>query len=262
MRRVDALILAGRANRGAFREASPAAWEALVEIAGRPMVSYVVEAVRGSGRVGRVAVVGPEALAPVLPEGVLRVEPGEGLVENLRRGGEALAGKPDGGGVRPLLVVTGDVPLLRAAMIDRFLDLCERAPAALHYPVIRRETCEARYPGVRRTYARLRDGTFTGGNAFLIAPEAFGACLGLVDRFFAARKSPVRLARLLGIRILIKFLLGTVSLADLEGVVTRLAGWPGRAVICPDPELGMDVDRPEHIAAAEAALRGNGQRLL
>ncbi len=254
MKRVDALILAGRANRGAFREVSPAEWEALIEIAGRPMLSYVVDAVVGSPRVGRIVVVGPSVLRRILPERVHLVEPGADLVENVRLGVAALAGLPGEPG-EALLVSSGDVPLLTPEIVDRFLDLCAPAPASVHYPVIRRETCEARYPGARRTYARLKEGELTGGNLFLVAPDACPPCLAVLERFFAARKSPVRLARLLGVGFLLKFLFKRAGISDAEAICTRLTGCPARAVICPDPEVGMDVDRPEHLPLAEAALR-------
>lgn len=258
---VSAIVLAGRRNEGAFREVSPAAWEALVEIAGRPMVSYVAGALREALGVGRVVVVGPADLEGTLGADVEVVEPGDSLVENLRRGFAALAaseGREDGG-PSPVLVCGGDLPLLSGEAVDALLAACEALPAAVHYPVIEKSACEARYPQARRTYASFREGTFTGGNAFLIAPEAREPLLDLVGRFYAARKSPLRLARLLGPAILIKFLLRRLSVRDIERLFQRWTGLAGRAVVFPYPEVGMDVDKVEDLALAKILLKQAGR---
>lgn len=260
---VAAVVLAGRRNTGAFREVSPAAWEALVEVAGRPMVSYVVGALRAAPGIGRVVVVGPPGeLAAALGPGVVEaVPPGDSLAENLRRGFTALAAaEGEEGGVPSRAIVCGcDLPFLRGEVIEAFLAACDTLPASFHYPVIPRSVCEARYPGARRTYASLREGTFTGGNAFLISPEARQPLLDLVGRFYAVRKSPLRLARLLGPTILLKFLFRRLGVGDVERLFQRWTGLAGRAVIFPHAEVGMDVDKPEDLALAETVLRRDGR---
>lgn len=239
----DALVLAGRPNTGALAAVSPEPWEALIDIAGRPMVVRVVDALRQADRVARIAVVGPSGpLGEVLPPGVLVVEAGGTLEENLRRGFAALAPQD-----RPVLVTACDVPLLTGATVDAFLAACAERPAAFHYPIVERAACEARFPGVRRTYAALREGTFTGGNIFLVAPSVVGPLLDLLERFYAARKSPLRLAWLLGPGILVKFLLRRASIGDVERLFVRLTGQVGRAVIFPHPEVGVDVDKPDDL---------------
>lgn len=246
---VTGLVLAGRANAGALRAVSDAPWEALVEVGGRPMVAYVVEALRQASGVGRVVVVAPPAVASVL-EGVEAVAPGASLVESARRG---LAAAGEG----PVLLAGSDLPLLRAGMVERFLAACAAAGAAVCYPIVPREACLARYPRARRTFVRLRDGTFTGGNLFLVAPEAVRPVLGLLERFFAARKSPLRLAGLLGPGVLLRFVLGRLRVADVERRFRDLTGLPGRAIVCPDPEVGMDVDKPADLRVVEEALKAS-----
>ena len=46
---VDAVVLAGQANQGALRDVSSATNEALIEVAGRPMLQYVIDALAGCG---------------------------------------------------------------------------------------------------------------------------------------------------------------------------------------------------------------------
>lgn len=248
----DAIILAGRSNDGAFREVSPAPLEALVEIAGRPMVSYVVEALRGARGVGRVVVVGPCRHLQGQVEGAEVAESGATLAENIERGFRAL--QPTG----PVLVASSDIPFLTPAVVEDLLASCAERPAAICYPVVERSVCLARYPDARRTFVTLREGAFTGGNLFLVDPAFLPQLLDLVGRFYAARKSPLRLASLLGWRTVARFLLKRSSIEELEGVCRRLAGAEGRAVICGHPEVGMDVDKPEDLALARTLLGGGG----
>src|SRR5690606_30328389 len=160
--RVGALALAGRANRGDLAGVADATREAQGPGGGRPMLAYVLDALRSAGAVETVVVVGqPEPLAPVTGAGVTLVAPGATLVDNLRRGFAALDG------AERFLAVTSDVPLLTAAAVDDFVARARAAGGAFHYAVVTRENYEAAFPGSRRTWVRLRDGTFTGGNLFL-----------------------------------------------------------------------------------------------
>jgi len=251
---VGALVLAGRANRGDLAGVSDAPLEALVPVGGRPMIAYVLDALRSAGAVDTVVVVGqPEPLAPVTGAGVTLVAPGATLVDNLRRGFAALDG------AERFLAVTSDVPLLTAAAVDDFVARARAAGGAFHYAVVTRENYEAAFPGSRRTWVRLRDGTFTGGNLFLAEASVARRALDLVERFYANRKNPLGLARLLGLGTILAFALGRLTVPRLEARVSAMVGAQGRAIITPYAEIAFDVDRPEDLEAAGLWLRRRGQ---
>ncbi len=252
---VGALVLAGRANLGPFRDLGPASSEALVAVAGRPMLDYVLGALFSAEGVGAVRVVGPEAdLGPHLSrlyQGRVALVPAEdSLMKNVLAGARAA----DPG--RPLLVVSSDIPLLTPEAVEDFLDRCRPWTADFYYPIIRRETVQEVYPGGRRTYVTIREGTFTGGNLVLVNPRVLEACARRAEAFVAARKSPLRLLRLLGPGFVLRFLLKRLTIADLERKVSGLFGITARAVITPHAEVGMDVDRLEDLRLAERVLAG------
>ncbi|HAH96174.1 MAG TPA: hypothetical protein DCL69_04630, partial [Firmicutes bacterium] len=56
---VDVIVLAGARNNGPLSMASDAAYEAEIEIAGHPMVWYVLKALREIAAIERIVVVGP-----------------------------------------------------------------------------------------------------------------------------------------------------------------------------------------------------------
>lgn len=248
---VDALVLAGAPNNGRLGECSAASNEALIEVGSRTLLEYVIDALRGSSRIGRIVVIGPEKLIRErIGDGSadLIVESGVSLMDNILIGLDAMEGQEQ------VLIVTSDIPLLTPAAVDDFLDRCSQREAEVYYSVIRREVVEERYPGSKRTYVRLADGSFTGGNIALVSLDVIKRCRDTVERAIQMRKSPWQLGRLLGIRCMIKFLLRTLTIEDIEARVERVFHFKGLAIMTPYPEVGVDVDKPEDLALVRELL--------
>lgn len=250
---VEAVVLAGADNHGKLGSVSSANYEALIPLCGRPMVHYVVDALKDAKSVGRIVVVGPvDALrASGEMSGVDLVQSGDSMVNNIRIGIDFL--KPAG----PVLIVTSDIPLIKAEAIDDFVSRCERTAAEIYYPIVSRETNEAEFPGVKRTYVRLKDGVFTGGNLALLEPEIIAACEDMISRAVAMRKKPWQLSRLLGFKFIFKLLFNRLTLAEIEERVHRVLGFRGVGVVSPYPEVGIDVDKPEDLQLVENALNSS-----
>lgn len=241
----NAVVLGGGDPGDAFAAAHGVKVKALIPLAGRPMALHVLRALRDSGRVARVAYVGPttpelDALSD------LRVTDTGQLLSNLEAGVAAL------GEQTRVLVVTADIPMLTGAQLREVLDA---APdAGLVYPIVRRAACEAAYPGVKRTYVRLTDGTFTGGNIFMLDPRLIGQFLPRLREVLGARKAPLRLAALIGPGVLLRLLTGRLGIEQLQLKVSALLGVPARALITDHAAIGTDVDKEGDLTLAEAAL--------
>ena len=217
--RPSAIVLAG--GKEAWAERFGVGSKALVPYRGRPMVEWVLEALYAAG------------LSPVyvgenpglVPAPALTLPDRGGLLENLEQALEHVEGR--------VLVATGDIPHLTEEAVRFVLD---KAPeAALVYPIVPKEAVEARFPRTKRTYARLREGTFTGGNLLLLDKSLFREALPL--------------ARLVGWDVLLKLLLGRLSLAEVEARAQRILGVEARALVTPYPEVGVDVDREEDLVS-------------
>jgi len=248
---IDALVLAGSPNDGPLRSCSPARYEALIPIRGKLMVEYVVEALRQCKRIDRVVIVGPrEELAANLKLNSREcvVDHGGDLTENVLRGLKCLPG------AERVLLVTSDIPLINSQAIDNFLDLCSEEEADLYYPIVRREVVERRYAASMRTYVQLKDGVYTGGNIFLFNPGVVEDCMPRGQKLVDARKSPLKLCRLVGFIFLIKFLMKNVSLQEAQKKVSRLLGIKGRVVVSMYPEVGVDVDKPSDLELVNKLL--------
>lgn len=250
---VDVVVLAGRRNEGELKSVSDVAWEALVPIAGKPMAAWVIEALKASGVAARIVVVGPEELAPYLRPQDAVMTPSDDLIENVRRGAHAVSLE------HPLLVATSDIPMLTAGAVEAFVSAAASMPAEFHYPVVRREDVEKRFPGNKRTYVRLKDGTFTGGNIVLLDPRSAGRAIGVAEELVAQRKKPWRLALKVGTGFMLRLLLGRATVAEAEERFSRLLGVVSRAVPLPYAEIGVDVDHPGDIPFCEQDLAGRGE---
>ncbi len=248
-----AVVLAGAPNTGPLAEIEPVPNEALVRVGGKPLISWVADALQEATQISEVVVVGPEhELSPHISDDVTFVEPRGSLMGNVRAGIEAVDRN------ERILLCTSDIPLITGEIVDRFLDQCSELEADFYYPVIEKKVAEVRFPEAQRTWVATADGTFTGGNMLLIQPDKVLQSLQLAEKFTDARKSPLKLAMMLGPVFILKLLLRRLTVTELERKVSSLAGCQAKAVFTPDPEIGFDVDKPKHIEAVERALSDSG----
>ena len=247
--RAAAVVLAGGRADDSFRAAAGVDNRALAPLAGRPMVAWVLAALAAAQTVERIVLVGAEGLTDA-PGVRQQLRGGADLMETIERGMGACPG------AAYVLLVTADIPALTAAGIDGFVRAGIATGAEFVYPIIPRAANEARFPGVKRTYLRLTNGMFTGGNLVLVRPEALLRQRDLVRRTYAARKKPLRLAAMLGWGVLWRLLCRRLSVADAAAAVSRLLGVRSQAVITEHAELGADVDRVADLQAMERYLEG------
>lgn len=256
-KKIAALILAGGTVSPEMQAVAEGATNrALIPVAGRPMLDYVLEALRGgferAGTQGRILIAGE---IPPVP-GCDSVPGGASLVDTLLSGASAL--RPD---ETRLLVSTADIPFLTAeAVADLLQKADELGPADFVYPIVEAARCRERFPGMKRTTLRIAEGEFTGGNLVLIDPGFLRRQEGLLRAAYARRKSVTGLAGMLGPSLFLR-LLGSriapslLTIAHVEAAVSRaLGGARVRAIISPRPEIGTDVDRPEDVITARNLL--------
>jgi CTP:molybdopterin cytidylyltransferase MocA len=271
-RKLDVIVLAGGRNSLEMEAATGARSRALIMLAGRTMLSYVIDALRDSPSIGRVFVVGdmpPDPRCQLVPAG-------ETLLDNMLAGIRA-AGAGGGSPIRAagadsdrILVATSDTPFLQPEGIEFFIAQGLAADADLCYPIVPIDLCRRRFPEMKRTTLRTRDGTFTGGNMMLLDPRFILDHRETILSAYAARKSVLKIARLLGGSFLLRILIAqtcapaVLSVAALEAGVSRVlgSGCRARAVVTPYPEIGTDVDKPSDVAAALKMLTVSGEDRL
>lgn len=246
----DAIILAGGENSKHLSKFSPQPYEAMIEIAGKPMVSFVAKALAASNQVDKIFIVGPvkELLNCEFPERAVLIESGPTIIETIKLGMDAL------GHQRKTLVVTADIPLLTPEAINDFLAQCAKVDADLYYPIVRQEINNRQFPGNKRTYVRLKEGTYTGGNIFLVNPAIVPQCMAVAEKIIENRKNPFKLVCILGWKFVLQFLLRTLSLGKVEKRVSDILGITGAVIQSQYPELGIDVDKPSDLELVRSTV--------
>lgn len=255
-RRWDVVVLGGGDPGDPFAAAHGVAVKPLIPLAGEPMALYVLRALHACPQVGRIAYVGP---VPAGGEGLvdLRVTDHGTLIGNLEVGVSALR-RPEAQrspqAPERVMVVTADIPMVTSEMLSEVL--VSAPDAGLVYPIVRKDDCERLYPGVKRTYARLRDGTFTGGNLFLLDAALVGEFLPRLREVLNARKQPLRLAALIGPLVLLRLLAGQLSIRQLQERVGTILGVKAQALITAHAAIGTDVDKDADLELAQRIIEG------
>ena len=249
--KVDVVLLAGALNQGPLRECSQTNYEALIKIKGIPMVQYVAQAALQASSVEKIAVVGPiDELKAILDDKIdFYVQSQENIVANIKAGIRALDSE------RKVLLLTSDIPLISGETIDQFVYRCQSRQAQFYYPIVSKEANKTKFPGTKRTYAHLREGTYTGGNLFVLDPGILDQASDFIDEILKLRKKPFRLSKLLGFKFIFNFLIRTLTIEELEKRLNELTGCSATTLIFEYPEIGFDVDKPSDLTMMQNIMK-------
>jgi GTP:adenosylcobinamide-phosphate guanylyltransferase len=247
--KVDAVVLAG--GDGAVIDPD-SRFKGLLTIAGKPMIEWVVEALKRSESVAEVAVVVPTAedLGGWVDMVDKLVISNGSFIEN------GLAGIRSFRDDRPALAVTGDIPALTPEAIDDFVTRSLETGADFTYPLIPKEAMLEQFPGSERTYVKLVDGKVTGGNMMIVNPYLVEQNALLGQALFDTRKSAVQMARIIGFRFVAKLVLGRLDVPEVEAKLGEILGGTGAAVYTTYASIAADVDKPVDVEVAERVLYG------
>ncbi len=256
---LDAVILAGatEGERDPLLEGTPATRKALLPISGKPMVCYVEQALRASGRVARIVAMGLNAEDDVPFAGPVERTPSQGDIFDNILGGIAYW-KARGTDSPCILVASSDIPLLTGPVVARFVDACLVRGGDLFYSVVEKTVMEGRFPGSGRSYAHLRDGYYAGGDLFMVSCSLSLQRQQVMRDLVAQRKNAMKMARVLGPGLLIGVALRRFTLSEVERRVSKVLGIEGRGIASPDPELAMDVDKPAQLEMVIRYLERRG----
>jgi GTP:adenosylcobinamide-phosphate guanylyltransferase len=249
-----AVVLAGsRPGRDAFAESFGTDLKALIPVGGEPMVRRPMRALLASEGVGKVLVLSqaPERITSELPD--------DPRIEHRQSKGtiaETILGLLDDPGTSwPLLVTTADHALLDPATVDEFCAAAGNADIAIG--VVERANLLSRLPATQRTWLKFRGGAYTGANLFALKSPAVRPAIELWRSVEQDRKKAWRILSLLGPSVLLAVALRLVSLDEVLARLSARLGLNVKAVQLSNPLAGVDIDKAEDHALAEAILKGS-----
>jgi CTP:molybdopterin cytidylyltransferase MocA len=254
-----ALVLAGsRGGIDPVAEVSRKSVKAFAEIGGRPMIERVLSTLHSSGLFDSIQVSLPAGLplAEECPQLDQWIQTGEVIRQNPAASPsesvlEVLERIEDGG---TLVVTTADHPLLTVESLTTFLDRFRAGQAGASAALTSADAIRERYPDMRRTALRFRDGNLAGCNLFAFAGSAGVPVVRFWRQLEQHRKNPLRVARFLGFGALVLY---QFRLLTLGGAIRRLEKKTGvnlLAIRLDDPHMGIDVDTPEDLQRVRAIL--------
>jgi GTP:adenosylcobinamide-phosphate guanylyltransferase len=221
--------------------------KALIDLAGRPMIAWVLDALAASAHIDRLIVVGLGERVDA-PAGAEFVADHGSFIGNLYAGIERA--RPDS----PAAYCWSDIPLITAPMVDRFIGGAADPDLDVNAGLVPKSVLQQRYPGADDLWLRLAEGSFIAADFGLFHPRHAARLRPHLERLAPQRKHAFRQALYVGLPLLVSFALGRLSMPALERRLERRFDLRCHVRIADDPELGLDVDNPGNLAVCRRAL--------
>ncbi len=258
---MDAVILAGGIPQPdeplySYTKGDP---KALIDIAGKPMIQWVLDALSDAKHVERVIIVGLSPKNDLVCTKPLYYLSNQGrMLSNIVVGvNKSLELDKK---TKYVLVVSADIPALKPEMVDWLVETSMETKDDLYYGICTREVMEGRFPGSNRTYTKLKGIELCGADINITHVRMATEHLDMWESLIGTRKSPLKQAGIIGLGILFQVLTRSITLDDLVERVCKRIGIKGRAILWPYAEACMDVDKPHQLEIMREDLAGQQRK--
>jgi len=220
--------------------------KALIDIAGKPMVQWVLDALGESKKVDNVVVIGLTAKSGLTCKKPLHFVSNQGrMLANIVAGVNKcveLNKKTE-----YVMLVSSDIPAIKSEMVDWLATVTMETKDDLYYGVCPRDVMETRYPTSKRTYTKLKDMEVCGADMNVIHVSMATEHLDTWEQLIGNRKSPLASAAVIGWDTLFQLFTRQVTLQELVDKASQRIGIKGRVIIWSQAEPCMDVDKPHQL---------------
>ena len=247
---MDAVVIAGGTPQPGeyLYEETKGGPKAILDIAGKPMIQWVLDAMSNAKTIDQVVVIGlPADYSDVRCRKTLSFIPNQAdMIENIRVGAmKVLEINPQ---AHHFLIASSDIPGITSEMVDWEVNTAMETDHDAYYSVITRQVMETRFPGSRRSYVHLKGMDVCGGDMNVIRAQTVTANELLWKKIVDSRKNALKQASLLGYDTLILLMFRLLTLDKAVQIASKRLSIKGRAIVCPYAEVGMDVDKPHQLA--------------
>jgi len=245
---MDAIVIAGGIPRpeDPLYAYSHGDSKALIDVAGKPMIQWVLDALGDAKKVDNVIIIGLSQKSGVSCKKPVYYVSNQGrMLANIVAGVDKVLELNRKS--KYVLIVSSDIPTLKSEMVDWLVDTCMETKDDLYYGVCPKDVMEARFPGSKRTYTHLRDMDVCGADINLTHVRMATEHLDLWESLIGSRKSPLRQAGIIGFGTLLALFTRRLTLEDAVSRVGDRIGIKGRAIVWPYAEPCMDIDKPSQL---------------
>jgi len=220
--------------------------KALIDVAGKPMIQWVLDALGSAQQVDNVIVIGLTAKSGVTCNKPLHFISNQGrMLANIVAGvNKSLELDKKS---KYVLVVSSDIPTIKPEMVDWLIDTCMETQDDLYYGVCPKDVMETRFPGSKRTYTHLKNMDVCGADINVSHVRNATEHLEMWESLIGSRKSPLKQASVIGFGTLFKLFTRQLTLEEAVERVTSRIGISGRAIVWEHAEPCMDIDKPHQL---------------
>lgn len=252
---MDAIVIAGGTPKPtdplyAYSKGKP---KAMIDIKGRPMIVWVLDALSKAQSIDELIVVAiddlddQQAIQAEIDKPIKFLLDAGGLVSNGLKGLAHVYATHQQH--VPVIGCSSDIPHIQPHMIDDLVDRCRPFDRILYYGAVTPKVMEQAYPDAKRTFANLAGEQLAGADIFVSNTRILETNESLWNKVINARKNPWAMARAVGLWPLFKLAIGRMTVDDAAALAGRMLAddRPIGVVYTPFAELAMDGDKPHQI---------------
>lgn len=227
--------------------------KALIDVAGKPMIQWVLDALGDAKEVDQVIIIGLDSSSNLTCKKNIHYIPNQGrMLANIVAGvNKSLELNKD---KEYVMIVSSDIPTVKSDMIDWLVQESMQTKDDLYYGVCPREVMETRFPTSNRTYTKLKDMQVCGADVNIIHFSMATDHLDTWEELIGNRKSPLKQASVIGLDTFFQLFTRQFTLQGLVERASQRIGIKGRAIIWSHAEPCMDVDKPHQLELMRAEL--------
>jgi GTP:adenosylcobinamide-phosphate guanylyltransferase len=221
--------------------------KALIDIAGKPMIQWILDALGDAKHVDNIIVIGMSPKSDITCKKPMYFLSNQGrMLSNIVAGiNKSLELDKKN---KYVLIVSSDIPTIKPEMVDWLVETSMETQDDLYYGVCPKDVMEARFPKSKRTWTHLKDIVLCGADMHIShVTMAREDHLDMWEALIGNRKSPLKQANIIGLGIFFQVLTRSITLDDLVIKVSKRLGIKGHVIKFPYAEPCMDVDKPHQL---------------
>ncbi len=235
--------------------------KALLEIAGKPMIQWVLDALGNAKNVDNVIITGISPKSKITCKKPMYFISNQGrMLANIVAGVDKSLelNKKN----QYVLIVSSDIPAISSAQVDWLIETCMQTEDDLYYGICPREVMEARYPTSKRTYTHLKDIDLCGSDINIAHVDMAGPeYLDMWEKLIGNRKNPIAQAALIGLDTFFQVFTRSITLDQAVKKASDRLKINGRAIVWNEAEPCMDVDKPHQLELMRADMESRVRKV-
>lgn len=225
----------------------------LADICGKPIIDWVVQALEASRSISSISVCVEDpsilnyttiASAGVKSGNITLIPAGKSPVMSI------LAALDQSKDPFPFLITAADSAFVDEEILDQFCNEALSRKEDILVGVAREDAIRKAYPQAKRTYLKFADGGYSGCNLFALSSARANSAIEFWKEAEQFRKSPWRLAGLLGPTTLMGFLTRRWTFDQALSKVGTRVNVTARTIDIPFPRAAIDVDKVDDLLLA------------